>query len=56
MIDDLSEYQAGIAKMLHGELLTVGKVKPGHHKDWIELVKMYKAAFAKVPDAHFACV
>jgi hypothetical protein len=52
--DDLSVNTAGsIAKMRYMEL-TVYKVKPGHHKDWVELVKMYKAAFAKIPDAHFA--
>jgi len=28
-------------------------VRPGHEKDWDTLVKMYKAAFEKIPDAHW---
>jgi hypothetical protein len=31
------------------------KVRPGHEKDWSELVKMYKSGFEKaVPNAHWA--
>ena len=31
------------------------RVKPGHRKDWMELVKIYRDAFEKaVPDAHWA--
>ncbi len=31
------------------------KVRPGHEKDWSDLVKMYKSGFEKaVPNAHWA--
>jgi len=29
-------------------------IKPGHDKDWEELVKMYQTAFEKIPDVHWA--
>jgi len=35
--------------------ITAFKVKPGHRKDWMELVKIYRDAFEKsVPNAHWA--
>jgi hypothetical protein len=30
------------------------KVKEGHHAEWMELVKMYKDAFEKIPNANWA--
>ncbi len=30
------------------------QVKPGHDKDWDEIVKLVKAAYDKIPDAHWA--
>jgi hypothetical protein len=30
------------------------KVRPGHVKDWNDLVKMYKSGYEKVPNAHWA--
>jgi hypothetical protein len=29
-------------------------VKPGHRAEWMEIVKMVKAAYDKIPDAHWA--
>jgi hypothetical protein len=34
--------------------LTVFKVRPGHRREWGELVKLYKDAYEKVPHAHWA--
>ena len=42
-----------IAHMRYFEISTF-RVKPGHDKDWEELVKLYKAAFEKIPDARWA--
>lgn len=33
--------------------ITVFQVRPGHEKDWDDLVKMYKAAYEKIPDGHW---
>ena len=30
------------------------RVKPGHHHEWDEAVKLVKAAYEKIPDAHWA--
>ena len=52
--EDLSLNTKGsIAEMRYMEL-TVFKVRPGHRHDWMELVKMYKEGYAKVPSAHWA--
>jgi hypothetical protein len=45
--------KGSIAMMRYMEL-TVYRVKPGHRKEWNELVKMYKDGMAKVPEAHWA--
>jgi len=34
--------------------LTVYKIKPGHEKEWNDLVRMYVDGFNKIPDAHWA--
>jgi hypothetical protein len=34
--------------------LTVFKVKPGHRKEWTDLVNLYKSGMDKVPSAHWA--
>ncbi len=34
--------------------ISVFHVRPGHHKDWDELVKLVTAAYAKIPDVHWA--
>jgi len=31
------------------------QVKPGHDKDWDEIVKLVKAAYEKVPGSHWSC-
>jgi len=42
-----------IAHMRYFEV-SVFHVRPGHHKDWDELVKLVTAAYAKIPDVHWA--
>ena len=42
-----------IAHMRYFEV-SLFHVKPGHRKDWAEIVKMVKAAYEKIPDAHWA--
>jgi hypothetical protein len=34
--------------------ITVFHVKPGHDKEWADLVKIYTTGFAKIPEAHWA--
>jgi hypothetical protein len=52
--EDLSLRAAvNIADMRFFEL-TVFNVRPGHVKEWNELVKIYKQAWQKTPDAHWA--
>lgn len=34
--------------------ITVFRVRPGHGREWEELVKLVKAAYEKIPDAHWA--
>ncbi|HEX3661122.1 MAG TPA: hypothetical protein VHU89_06800 [Acidobacteriaceae bacterium] len=34
--------------------ITSFRIKPGHDKEWSELVKMYVDGFNKIPDAHWA--
>jgi len=34
--------------------VSVFRVKPGHRHDWDQIVKMVKAAYEKIPDAHWA--
>lgn len=45
--------KGSIAAMRYMEL-TVFKVRPGHRREWNELVKMYKSGYEKVPSAHWA--
>jgi hypothetical protein len=42
-----------IGKMRYFEI-SVFQVKPGHQKDWDDLVKLVMAAYEKIPDAHWA--
>jgi hypothetical protein len=52
--DDLSlRPMAGLSHMRYLEI-SVYRVRPGHAREWTELVKMVKAAYEKgVPDAHW---
>jgi hypothetical protein len=34
--------------------ISVFHVRPGHRKDWDDLVKMYMGAYEKIPDTHWA--
>jgi hypothetical protein len=46
-----------VSDISHMRLLEiwVAHVKPGHYREWLELSKMYKAAYEKaVPDGHWA--
>jgi hypothetical protein len=52
--NSLRANEVDVAKMRYFEL-TQFKVRPGHEKDWADLVKLYKNAFEKaVPDEHWA--
>ena len=42
-----------IAHMRYFEI-SVFHIRPGHHKDWDDLVKMYMAAFKDIPEVHWA--
>ena len=42
-----------IAHMRYFEI-SLYRVRPGHRAQWIELVKLVKAAYEKVPDTHWA--
>jgi len=42
-----------IAHMRYFEI-SLYHVKPGHHHDWEEIVKLVKAAYEKIPDVHWA--
>jgi hypothetical protein len=39
---------------MRGFEISVYQIRPGHHKDWSDLVKLVKDAYAKVPDVHWA--
>src|ERR1700690_1523007 len=45
--------EVDIAHMRYFEIST-WQVKHGHDKDWDEIVKLVKAAYEKIPDAHWA--
>ncbi len=42
-----------IAHMRYFEI-SIFQVRPGHEKDWSDIVKMVTAAYQKIPDAHWA--
>jgi hypothetical protein len=42
-----------VAKMRYFEI-SLFHVRPGHEKDWDDLVKMYMKAFEQIPDVHWA--
>ncbi len=42
-----------IAHMRYFEI-SIFQIRPGHDKDWDQIVKMVKAAYDKIPDAHWA--
>jgi hypothetical protein len=42
-----------IAHMRYFEI-ALYRVRPGHHKDWDDLVKLVKGAYENMPDAHWA--
>src|SRR5208282_1964580 len=44
--------EVDIAHMRYFEI-SAWQVKQGHDKDWDEIVKLVKAAYAKIPDAHW---
>ena len=46
--------KSDIAHMRYFEI-SVYHVKPGHHKDWDDALKMVLAAEQKLPDNHWAC-
>ena len=52
--DDLSLRAPVPADHFHYVEITLFRIRPGHGRDWDELVKMYIAAFQKIPDAHWA--
>jgi hypothetical protein len=43
-----------IAHMRYFEI-SVWHVRPGHEKDWDDLVKLVMGAYNKIPDVHWAC-
>lgn len=43
-----------IAHMRYFEI-SLWQVRPGHEKDWDDIVKMVMAAYDKIPDVHWAC-
>jgi hypothetical protein len=45
--------QVDIAHMRYFDI-SLFHVRPGHHKDWDDLVKLVIAAYDKIPDAHWA--
>jgi hypothetical protein len=52
--DDMSlRSTVDIAHMRYFEIMQF-IIRPGHDKDWEELVKMYTSGFEKIPDAHWA--
>ena len=55
--EDLSLHIGQGADIPHMRYFEIGryKIKPGHDKDWEQLVKMVMAAYDKVPDVTWAC-
>jgi hypothetical protein len=51
--EDSLNAEGGLAEQHYMEL-TSFKVRPGHRKEWGELVKMAKSGYAKVPNMHWA--
>lgn len=45
-----------IGSVVHSRYFSIMqfKVKEGHHAEWMELVKMYRDGFAKIPNANWA--
>jgi hypothetical protein len=52
--DDLSLRGPVPADHFHYVEIALFRIRPGHDKDWEDLVKMYIAAFQKIPNAHWA--
>jgi hypothetical protein len=52
--DDLSLRAPVPTDHFHYIEISLFRVRPGHDKDWDDLVKMYIAAFQKIPNAHWA--
>lgn len=52
--DDLSLRAPVPMDHFHFVEITLFTVRPGHGKDWNDLVKMYIAAYQKIPNAHWA--
>jgi len=52
--DDLSLRAPVPMDHFHYVEITLFTVRPGHGKDWNDLVKMYIAAYQKIPTAHWA--
>jgi hypothetical protein len=51
--EDSFNDEGGLAEQHYMEI-TSFKVRPGHRKEWEELVKMAKSGYAKVPNMHWA--
>ena len=51
--EDSLNAEGGLADQHYMEL-TSFKVRPGHRKEWEDLVKMAKSGYAKVPNMHWA--
>ena len=52
--DDLSLRAPVPADHFHYIEVSLFRIRPGHGKDWEDLVKMYIAAYQKIPTAHWA--
>jgi hypothetical protein len=52
--DDLSLRAPVPGDHFHYVEIQLFRIRPGHDKDWDDLVKMYIAAFQKIPNAHWA--
>ena len=52
--DDLSLRAPVPMDHFHYVEITLFTIRPGHGKDWEDLVKMYIAAYQKIPNAHWA--
>jgi len=52
--DDLSLRAPVPRDHFHYVEIELFRIRPGHEKDWDDLVKMYVAAYEKIPTAHWA--
>lgn len=52
--EDQSLHAAVDIAHMRGFEISVYRIRPGHRKDWSDLVKLVKEAYEKVPDTHWA--